>query len=302
MIKINETFDKIKNSCNYYIEFDSTNKKYKFNTMFVDDINYELFETSIEELKSEVIDTMSDLKEPQKYIKDLSKEINDSIDWYESKKVKDFKSFNEILFQLSTTTKNNPRIDSESKYSLELIQESPDELKDDYDAMYYHLIFNKFKTNNYKIKDDFEKVKLHFVVTKYFEAIYSLKNYFVLLDDIMTKYGIEDFNQFRPIPKPTLRCTVKLSKIETANLFNIFFESGYFYFDFKSEKKRDKAKMQFIDNNFNYINQHGKVANVNKIIKEFGEIKAFAHIEHQAKVIDELIDKLTEIKASNKIR
>jgi hypothetical protein len=70
----------------------------------------------------------------------------------------------------------------------------------------------------------------------------------------------------------------------------------------KSEKKIERAQMEFIENNFNYVNQHGKIANVSKINKEFIEINTHAHIEHQMKVIDTLIDKLEEIKGTIKIR
>ena len=66
----------------------------------------------------------------------------------------------------------------------------------------------------------------------------------------------------------------------------------------KSEKKREQAKMAFIDNNFNYINPHGKIANVSKIIKEFGEIGTHEHVEHQKKIIDSLINKLTSLRGS----
>jgi len=301
MIKFKEYIEKIKVTSDFNIEYDISNKSYLFNSIYIDEINCDIFETSTVELKNSLIDVLIDIKEPRKYIKEVLHEINKIAVWYESEKIFEFENFYK-LSSIITCTKDNPISQSKSKYSLELIKDSSEELDDSFDDIFFYLITHKSKTKNYSIKDDFEKVKLHYVITKYFESIYSLIEYLLMLDEIVFKYGIEDYNQFRPIPKPNLRCTVKLSKIETANLFNIFYESGYFFFDLKSDKKRESAQMEFINNNFNYINQHGKIANVNKINKEFIEINTYAHIEHQKKVIDSLIDKLKEIRGTIKIR
>ena len=162
--------------------------------------------------------------------------------------------------------------------------------------MLFYLILNKSNTKNYKLNGDFERVKLHYVVTKYFESVYSFLKYLLMLDDIEEQFGIEDFNQFRPIPEPHLRCNINLSKIECANLFNAFFEAGYFFFDSKSDVKNKRAKMKFIDSNFNYRNQHGKIATMNNIIKEFSEIEKHAQAANQIKIIDNLIEELIAIK------
>lgn len=301
MIKLKEYMKKIKVICDFYIEYDTTSKTYLFNNIYIDDVNCELFETSIVELKNTLIDVLIDIKEPQKYIKDVLQEINKIAVWYETEKIYEFENFNK-LGKIITNSEDNSIYQSKSRYTLEAIKESPEELDSYFDDGFYHLIAHKSKTKNYILAEDFEKVKLHFVLTKYFESIYSLIEYLLMLDDLITKYGIEDYNQFRPIPQPNLRCNVNLSKIETANLFNAFYKCGFFFFDLKSEKKIERAQMEFIENNFNYVNQHGKIANVSKINKEFIEINTHAHIKHQMKVIDTLIDKLQKIKGTIKIR
>lgn len=70
-----------------------------------------------------------------------------------------------------------------------------------------------------------------------------------MLDELEENFGIEDFNQFRPIPEPQFKCNLKLSKNETANLFNAFFETGYFYFDITNKTQYKRAKIKFIENN-----------------------------------------------------
>lgn len=301
MIKVEAYIEKIKGFCDFYIEYDESNKTYRFNTIFIDEINCESFQTDMEGLKNELIDVLIDLKDPSKYINDVLQEINKIAIWYETEKIYEFENFSK-LSKIIAFSKENTISVSKSKYTLDSIKNSPEELDYYQDDILYYLILHKSKTDNYRLEDDFEKVKLHHVLTKYFESIYSLIEYLLMLDEIITKYGIEDYNQFRPIPKQHLRCTVNLSKIETANLFNVFYQCGYFSFGMKSNKKEEKAQMEFIENNFNYINQHGKIANVSKINKEFIEINTHAHIEHQKKVIDLLIDKLKEIKGTIRIR
>jgi len=299
MIKITEYKNKIKSYCDFYLEYDTDNKKYKFNDEYIDDINTNEFEVTILELQNALIDVLMDIKNPQVYINDVLQEVNKIAVWYEAKKIYEFENFNK-LSKLIVNTKDNKLIQTNSKNTIDFIRDSND-FKEEYsDDIYNYLIFYKNKNNNYKKEIDFEKIKLHYIISNFFESIYSFIEYLLMLDEIISKYGIDDYNQFRPIPKPNLRCTVKLSKIETANLFNVFYECGYFFFDLKSEKKRERAKMAFIDNNFNYINQHGKIANVSKIIKEYGEIGTYDHLENQKKVIDSLIDKLKEIRGTIK--
>jgi hypothetical protein len=294
-MKINNYISKIKTTCDFNIEYDQSNKTFLFNNVYIDNINYSSFDDNIVQLKNHLIDVLTDVKKPQKFIEDILSEINKTAVWYETEKIFEFENFNK-LSPIITNSINNKKIIFNSNYTLDKILALPDSLDDNYDDLLYYLIIHKSKTKNYTLMGDFQKVKLHYVITKYFESIYTLIEYLLMLDDIISKYGIEDYNQYRPIPKPTLRCTVSLSKIETANLFNAFFECGLFYFDIKSEIKQKRTKMAFLDNNFNYINQHGKIANVSNIIKEFGQIGTYTHQENQKKVIDSLIDKLKEIR------
>lgn len=295
MIKINEFTEKIKNTCDFNIEYDKSNRIYLFNTLYPESININSFEEKITELQNGLIDILIDIKKPQEFITNVLSELNKIAIWYETEKIYNFENFQKLTPIIVNSIKNI-RIITKPNYTINYINGLPSELDENSNDFLCYLVMNKSKTKNYKLKRDFEKVKLHYVLTKYFESIYSLIDFLLILDKQISNYGIEDYNQFRPIPKPTLRCTIKLSKIETANLFNVFFESGVFFFDLKSEIKQGKAKMEFINNNFNYINQHGKVANISNIIKEFGEIKTHTHIENQKKVIDSLIDKLKQIR------
>lgn len=297
MIKINEYLTKIKTFCDFTIEYDRSNRTYLFNSQYIDDINCTEFEDSINGLKSELIDVLNDIKKPQSYLKAILKEIEKTKLWYQKERIDQFENYKKLSRIIVHSRKNKIR-ESNSKYTIEQIRLSTDVIDSNSDELAFYLILNKSKTKNYKLKVDFERVKLHYVVNQYFNSIYSLTEYLLMLDELEEKYGIEDFNQYRPIPQPQFKCNIRLSKIETAHLFNAFYATGYFYFDITNEKQYRRTKIKFIENNFNYIDQHGHLSNIGNLVKEFKDIESFTEVENQVKIMQTLIDKLTEIKKS----
>ena len=182
--------------------------------------------------------------------------------------------------------------------SLQTFLDYSGKLNDYEDELFYYIILHKTKTNNYLNKHDFEKVKLHYVLIKYFMSLNSFRQELSNLYDNIITYGLENFNSLRPFIKPKQRCVVGLTKIKTATLFDAFFKSRLFYFDLQSDKKIDKAKYDFIDNNFSYYDRKNKIVPITNIYKEFGYISTNTHetIARQKKIIDELIDMLREAK------
>lgn len=295
MIKLNEHLNKIKTFCDFTIEYDRSNKTYLFNNQYIDDIDCIEFEAVIKKLQSELIDVCNDVKKPQNYLKAILKEIEKIAVWYEKERINRFENFQKLL-PIIVDSANNKIRGAKSKYTVEQIRLCTDAVDPNSDEILFYLILNKSNTKNYRVKGDFEKVKLHYVVTQYFKSIYSLIEYLLMLNDLEKQYGIEDFNQFRPLPKPQLKCNINLSKIETANLFKAFFDTGYFYFDITNEKQSKRAKIQFIENNFNYINQHGKLSLIGNLVKEFHDMDHFVETENQIKIVQTLIDKLLEMQ------
>ena len=295
MIKINEFLDEVKSYCDFYLEYDATNHLYKFNKQFVDEIFIESFDDKIIELKNKLIDVLIDIEKPEVLVKDVLIEITKIAEWYELNKISDFKSFNEVN-KLIVTSIDNSEYVVPLEYTLKAIQNTLEITEKNGDGIFGYLIYHKITTNNYSDHRDFEKVKLHYALSKYFMSIYSFIKFLLLLENTLNKYGIVDYDQFRPSPKPKLRCTINLSKIESANFFNLLFKLRIFSFDLISDAKREKAELDFINENFNYINPHGKVVKMTNVVKEFGEIKKFSYNESQKKILDSLINKLTTMR------
>jgi hypothetical protein len=295
MIKINNYLEKIKKFCDFTIEYDQSNCTYLLNDKYIDDIDCLEYEYSIKNLESEFIDVCNDIKKPQNFIKNVLKEIEKTAVWYEKERIDQFENF-EKLSPIIVESKNNKTRETKSKYTIEQIRIDTDAVESNSDDLLFYLILNKSKTNNYKLKGDIEKVKLHYIFREYFKSIYSFIEYLLMLDELEENFGIEDFNQFRPIPEPQFKCNLKLSKNETANLFNAFFETGYFYFDITNKTQYKRAKIKFIENNFNYINQHGKLSHIGNLVKEFKDMESFSEVENQIKIVQRLIDKLSVVQ------
>jgi hypothetical protein len=311
MTQLSNYLSKVKSYCDFYLELDFTNKRYKFNGNYADEIKCETFEYQIEQFKDELYFLLDDIKEKDRLIKNIINILEPNLSWFTTEKIYDFSSFNKLNSNVITKGKSKilpekikPSIVkiegneiAKSTYKpLQTILDSPEKLNDNEDELFYYLIMHKTKTNNYKDKLDFEKVKLHFVLKKYFITLNSFRQELTNLYDNIITYGIEDFNSFRPFKKPKQRCVVNLEKIEVATLFDAFFKSKLFYFDLRSDKKIDKAKYDFINNNFSYRDRKNNIVPLTNIYKEFGYISAYSHRDRQKKIIDELIDTLREVK------
>jgi hypothetical protein len=293
MIEITNNLKNIKSYLEFYIEFDATNKRFKFNNSFSDEINCELFSSSVVELKNSMTKVLDAIGDPKKYIQDVLTELKHIAVSYESDRIANFESFHKLSHLITTTTDNEI---SEAKIKLNTILESPEVLHHHLDDINYYLMLHRSKTNNYEDELDFERVKLHYVMTKYFESIYSFIDFLLDIERIAAEYGIEDYGSFSPILKPAKKGIINLNKIDTANLFNILFKSGILTFGEFSDKKEQKALFDFIEANFQYKGDSNKTINIKKIHKEFSYIYSNQHVERQNEIIDSLIKTFENIK------
>ena len=309
MTQISNYINKVRSYCDFYLEFDSTNKRYKFNQQFVDEINCELFESEVEQLIDELYNILDGIKNQEKFVLDIISLLDNNISWYKSEKIFDFNSFHKLSSNLikddsilinnytpSITKTEGNKIEKSKYIPLTYFLDCPEKLEDTKNELFYYIITHKSKTNNYKDELDFEKVKLHYVLTKYFESMRYFKLQLDSLCEKIIAYDIEDFGSIRPIKKPKPRCVVNLVKVEVATLFDAFFKSGIFYFDLESDKKREKAKYDFINNNFSYYDRKNKIVEISNINKEFDYIKSTTFKDRQNEIIDKLVDTLKEIK------
>lgn len=146
MNHIEEFLKDVNRYCHFYLEYDATNSKYKFNNLFVDEIDFESFENDIVKLKNGLIDVLVDIEKPESFILDVLNEINRIVVWYENKNIRNFNSFNE-LGSLIVKTENNQIYTSSSEYTIENVQSISGISEENYDGILGYLIFYKLTTN-----------------------------------------------------------------------------------------------------------------------------------------------------------
>ena len=98
MYEIKNYLEEINNYCDYNIEFDVTNKLYKFNGQYIDDIKFEDFNSKVEHLK---VDLLSILKVSDKLnplIDDILNEIKKILNWYDQESIGKFSNFEKINY------------------------------------------------------------------------------------------------------------------------------------------------------------------------------------------------------------
>ena len=256
---------KIKNYCDFNIEYDTTNNIYKFNTISVDEIDVTIFETEANILKYSLLTFLNNVENKAEFLHAVLKELKTNLDWYYEGKIRNFSNFYPI--DKLTVNTVNETAKSNSKYPIDYIREFNGEINDKYDGIFYYLILNKSVTQNYKNPLDFERVKLHYIIVKYFDSLLNLQDTLLSIVEDFNYYGIVDFNPAEIIDNVT-RCNSKLGKFQTAYLFKILFDSKLFYYDHIDSEKNEKLMIQFLDKNFRYTRRDKKLEDIKNVGKE----------------------------------
>lgn len=278
-----------------HIEYHILHKKYRLNTMWVDDIEINYFNSvinvMIDSLKTILISSNNNLLIVDQ-IKDI---LEDKIAWFRLNQIQNFNSFSKIEHLISNV---NYEIDYDCHeiYTIESVlnfKSIPDKIED---LLLYALIAHTGSTNNYEKSKEFENVKLHFIINQYFKSL----NYFIeQIDKIKTAiqvYGVSDLTNFISKTEiPNDKCTVKLDKLSSTFLFRFLLENDFIYMDSNSGKNETKIK-KFVEKNFNFTEANGQIKPLNGLTIEYSKLKGGGRKTKQLEVIDKLIKALEKQK------
>ncbi len=296
MNEIINYLDEIKNYCDFNIEYDITNKLYKFNEQYIDDIKFEDFNSKVEHLKEDLLSILKVSDKLIPLIDDVLNEIKEILNWYDQESIGKFSNFEKINY-LSVQIENYPVINKTNKYTVESINNLDSELDHKYEELLYYIVSKKSFANNYSNPLDLEKVQLHFTFLKFYESISNFENFLLNLKENFNKYGYHELEDKFP-SEYRHRCTVNFNKIEASHFFNALFESGLFYFpQYKGDNSKKKIK-QFIEDNFNYTDKrhYNNIEKITYVGKEFTYIGGSKRTEKNKSIINTIIDTLEDIK------
>ena len=297
MKQIRTFLTEVKNYCNFSIEFDKTNQLYKFNDLYVDEINHNMFQEKIDNFKVELVSILKLTGKPLPLINDLLCELRFISEPYRNEELNKFSNLKK-LDSLLVVTEKNPIIKLDIGYTLDELNEFDTINDENKDELFYYLITKRSIENPFKNYDQIKKIKFHYTVLKYFESISLFEEFLEELKINIEKYNFTEYDDLLPSDYRQ-RCTVKFNKMETAYFFNALFDSGILFFPGYTKKNCGFKRNLFIDDNFNYVYERksNRIEKISLISKEFQKINDYKRKEKNIEIIEQLIEKLEEIRS-----
>jgi hypothetical protein len=296
MKQIRRILEDVKSYCDYNLEFDMTNGLYKFNDMYIDEIDVNMFDKKIQSLIEDLVSILKVSGKPLPLINDLLHELRVISEPYKNEGLNKYSNFDK-LSQLIVETQDNPIKKFESDYTLKELNKFDTKYDENKEELYYYLITKRTEKKPFTDLNEVEKIKLHFTILKYYESVFSFEEFLEELKENIEKYNFSEFDDLLP-SEYRHRCTVNYSKMETAHLFNALFKNGILFFPGYVGDNSLKKLCSFMDENFNYVDKRdkNKVEKISKISKEMNYIYASKQEQRQRDILQNLINSLQEIK------
>lgn len=278
------------------IQFHTILKKYKFNNIWVDEVNKNYFDERANILKASLVSFLESTNYNLTIIKELRDIIEGQIQWFKGSDIGYFKSFH-LIEELIWEIEHDKVYDAEEKYSInDIVNEvyEPGEVKE---RLFYHLSLNSGPTNNYENPLDFEKVKLSYLMTLFYESVVELRSFLDNLSIAIEKYGVRKLDFYLSDLDVTKheKCTISLDLLSTAVLVKFLIEENIFSMDKNDRVNRIKIQ-KFFENNFNYTNSKNAKIPIVDLSNEISKIVMDGKYDKQISVIDSLIGKLNSMK------
>ena len=280
------------------VQYNSKYDQYLFQGKWTSTIFYSYFKERNDKLRNLLLEHLKQGLKNKEFLSNVLDEIiaayNSINRWHYEK----FSFFEDavILIRKSRIKKNDPPKEIfdynyfiEERYKNNHLKEEFYNLNDEIIDYHNHLLDMFNRTN--PSKKEFEQEKLSYCVINYVEALIDLEK---MVSNLYVYSEFTDFSEKSAqtfFTKPTTKCQVNLSKIETSILFKFLFDEGLISMQDEDTDENIHIK-KFVENTFTYQNQRSKKHEpITKINRHFSELKS-DHKETQIKFIDDLIDRL----------
>lgn len=280
------------------VQYNSKYDQYLFKGEWTYKINDQYFENRLEKLKTLLFKQLKEGQKNKEFLLEILDEIKDKFNFFQNWDYNEFAFFEHagISIRTSERIKNVPpaeKYDFNYFHNKLYLENYKDEafftIDDEIYDYHQHLadIFNKPNVT----KLEFEQSKLMYCVINFVDNIRVLQNYIESLHQDYDYHNFSATTSENLLIKPSEKCHVHLSKIETAQLFSFLFSEQFITMQDEDTNEESHIK-KFIELNFTYQNQRTKKhENIKNINKQFSELKS-EHKETQIKFIDDLIEKL----------
>lgn len=272
------------------IEYHITHKKYRVNSLWLDDIELNYFNTIVDELLDSLKTILISSNNNLLIVDQIKAILEEKITWYHLNQIKYFNSFDKIL-PLISEVNYDVSYDLSEMYNIDKVVNfvsTPDKIENLY---LYALIAHKDITKNYKKPEDFENVKLHFTLNQFYKSIEYFLDKIEKIKVAIQVYGVSDLSLYKSksgidIPEGE-KCIINLDKTSSAFLIKFLIEGKFIIMDTDDAKSESKIK-KFVERYFNFKEASNVIKPLTHFSKEYSKLKGISKKHVQIEVLDKL--------------
>lgn len=283
------------------LEYHKTHKKYRVNSLWLDDIELNYFNITVDELLDSLKTILISSNNNLLIVDQIKVILEEKMTWFNLNQIKYFKSFDKIV-PLVSEVDYEINYDASEIYNIDNVVNfvsTPEKIENLY---LYALIVHKDPTKNYENPEDFENVKLFFILNQFYKSIeYFLKKIENIKIAIQV-YGVNDLSCYKSeVEKPDdEKCIVNLDKISTAFFFKFMLDKKIFFMDSNKNKNEFKLK-KFVEKNFNFKEASNVIKPLTGFNKEYSKVSNDNRKEKQLEVLEKLSKAISEQKTYLKV-
>jgi hypothetical protein len=281
-------FDKLRKYCDFELEFDDTNKLFKFNKEYIDAHTADHFREDTLVFYDEFSRLYDVATDKLKFVEDTITIIKYTKSVFYNKNLLSPHNFKKIKGATVFTT-DNPIVTRPHDFTPQSLKEAFENFNENSPKVIAFLLCNPDCPKVYRNQLIVERALLYFVMVEFCESLkYMEANLEKIIKELKTyQYcKLEDVN---PVVISE-RCVIPFTKIEVAHIFQALFEEEIFTFPNVDGRKFTDKRNKFIDNNFTYVGNKKKQIPINHINVQFSDIsnQDFEEEEKQLKIIENL--------------
>jgi hypothetical protein len=294
-------FKRLERYCHFELEFDDTNKLYKFNKVYIDAHTADHFIDDTHDIYDELSRLYDAATDKLKFVEKTISIIREGISVFDQRKVLLPKNFKKIKREI-TFTKNNPVVNRPHDFTPQSLKAAFENFDEHSPKIIGFLICSPECPKVYRNQLIVENALLYFVMVEYCNSLkYIEANLEMVINELKTyQYcKLEDVN---PVVISD-RCVIPFTKIETAYIFQALFEEGIFTFPNLEDRKFTAKRNKFIDRNFIYVDDDNNQIPIKDINVQFSLIKSLDknQVARQKNIL-ELLQKKISIMLEEKIK
>jgi hypothetical protein len=298
MLLPTELIEEINKFTSLTIEYHTTHKKYRVNSLWLDDIELNYFNTTVDELLDSLKTILISSNNNLLIVDQIKTHLEEKLTWYTLNQIENFKSFNKLI-PLVSKVNYDVSYDASEAYNIDKVlnfDSTPDKIENLY---LYALIAHKDITKNYANPEDFENVKLHFILNQFYKSLEYFLGKIEKIKVAIQVYGVNELSYY--IPKSTIeipddeKCVINLDKISTAFLFKFLLDKKFIQMDSNIGRNESKIK-KFIEKNFNFKEASNIIKPLTGISQEYSKVSYDNRKEKQLEVLEKLSNAISEQK------